>query len=181
MFLHTTDGGQHWQFLAGPDNPDRLHLNGILGLADSTLLIVGESGQLHRSVDSGEHWQAIDSGTNASLYALTQLRDGRVLALGFGGTLLSSDDQGASWQALSIPTRAGLYGATQLVDGSLLLGGQGGVLLHSEDGQHFDAWHLPGRKNAWLSVAETTPKQLVLSGNGGLLALSLEELKEQTQ
>ncbi|WP_060544878.1 YCF48-related protein [Pseudomonas sp. NBRC 111136] len=181
MFLHTVDGGQHWQFLAGPENPERLHLNGLLGLADGGLLVAGEGGQLHRSSDGGQHWETLDSGSNASLYKLLQLNGGRLLVLGFGGTLLSSDDQGASRQPLSVPARAGLYGAAQLVDGSLLLGGHGGVLLHSEDGRSFELWQLPGRKNAWLSVAEAAPGQLVLSGNGGLLALSLAELKEQKQ
>ncbi len=181
MFLHTVDGGQHWQFLAGPDNPERLHLNSVLGLADGGLLVAGEGGQLHRFQADGQGWQVLDSGSNASLYKLLQLNSGQLLALGFGGTLLSSDDQGASWQRLAVPTRAGLYGGAQLADGSLLLTGQGGVLLHSDDGRHFELWQLPGRKSTWLSVAESTPGQLVLSGNGGLLALSLAELKEHKQ
>ncbi|GGE53806.1 hypothetical protein GCM10007421_30330 [Halopseudomonas oceani] len=181
MFLHTVDGGQHWQFLTGPGNPDRLHLNGVLGLTDGALIVVGEGGQIHRSRDGGQHWQALDSGSNASLYKLLELHDGRLLTLGFGGTLLSSDDQGTSWKALDVPTRAALYGAAQLADGSLLLGGQGGVLLHSEDGLSFELWQLPDRRNTWMSVVEAAPGQLVLSGNGGLLALSLNELEEQQQ
>ena len=181
MFLHTVDGGQHWQFHAGPDNPERLHLNSVLGLADGVLLVAGEGGQLYRSSADGQGWQALASGTADSLYKLMQLNSGQLLALGFGGTLLSSEDQGRSWQRLAAPTRASLYGGAQLTDGSQLLCGQGGVLLHSDDGRHFELWQLRGKKNAWLGVAETAPGQLLLSGTSGLLALSLAELKEKKQ
>ena len=55
------------------------------------------------------------------------------------------------------------------------------MLLHSDDGRRFELWQLRGKKNAWLGVAETAPGQLLLSGNSGLLALSLAELKEKKQ
>ncbi|MGE8336482.1 YCF48-related protein [Pseudomonas laurylsulfatiphila] len=179
IILHTRDAGQTWQYAAGLDNPDRLHLNAVLGLSDGSLLVAGEGGHLHRSSDGGEHWQRLPPVSNASLYKLLAVKDGRLLALGFGGTLLGSDDQGQRWHVVQVPTRASLYGGGPLADGSLLLTGQGGALLHSRDGRHFELWQAPGKKNAWLGAVEVADKRLLLIGNGGLQTLSLAELKEQ--
>ncbi|MNZ22930.1 Ycf48-like protein precursor [compost metagenome] len=180
MLVHTTDGGRNWAFLPGLDNPERLHLNAVLGLADGSLLVAGEGGRLHRSADGGQHWQASEPITPASLYKLMALRDGRVLALGFGGTLLSSRDQGASWQQLTLPAKASLYGGEQFADGSLLLVGQGGLLLHSRDLVRFHTWSAAG-KAPWLGAAALAGERLALVGSGGLRVLPLAELTEPAQ
>lgn len=180
MFVHTRDGGKTWAYVPGLENPERLHLNAVLGLADGSLLVAGEGGRLYRSSDNGEHWLPGQQLTQASLYNLLQLQSGQLLALGFGGTLLSSQDQGQSWTNLPVPVRAGLYGGTQLTDGSLLLGGQGGVLLYSADGQQFQAWQGQS-KAAVLGVSAINPGQLALIGSNGLQVLPLATLKEQLQ
>ncbi|MFC5699341.1 WD40/YVTN/BNR-like repeat-containing protein [Pseudomonas sp. GCM10022186] len=180
MIVHTRDGGKTWAFVPGLENPDRLHLNAVLGLAAGNLLVAGEGGHLYRTNDAGRHWQRIQPSTPASLYKLMQLRDGRVLALGFGGTLLSSQDQGDSWQQVPLPVRAGLYGGVELDDGSLLLAGQGGVLLASRDGQRFRPWS-SANKAALLGVAAIDPTQLALVGGRGLQVLPMTEIREQLQ
>lgn len=180
MIVHTRDGGSSWDYVSGLDNPERLHLNALIGLADDSLLVAGEGGRLYHSRDAGEHWQPGQQLTQASLYKLLPLQNGQVLALGFGGTLLSSHDQGQSWTTLPIPIRASLYGGTQLADGSLLLACQGGALLFSVDGQQFKVWQGTS-KAALLGVAAITPEQLALIGSNGLQILPLSMLKEQMQ
>lgn len=178
MILHTTDGGAHWQYLAGLDNTDRLHLNSLVGLADGTLLVAGEGGRLYRQV-AGQ-WQPAQQLTQASLYRLQVLRDGRLLAMGFGGALFSSSDQGQHWQAIALPVKASLFGATQLADGGVLLSGQGGLLLYSEDLQHFGQWRGVS-KTPWMGVASAPGGQLTLVGGSGVQQLPLAELKESLQ
>ncbi|MCY1364288.1 hypothetical protein D9M69_510850 [compost metagenome] len=180
IIVHTRDGGQHWEFVSTLDNPERLHLNTVLGLSDGSLLVAGEGGRLYRSSDNGSHWLPAEQLTDASLYKLVPLMDGRLLALGFGGTLLSSQDQGASWKTIQLPVPVGLYGATQLRDGSVLLAGQGGVLMMSTDGQHFQPWQAPD-KAALLGVAPVESGKLALIGSSGLQVLPLAEIKEQLQ
>ncbi|WP_271410948.1 WD40/YVTN/BNR-like repeat-containing protein [Pseudomonas sp. Q1-7] len=178
MILHTTNGGQSWAFVSSLDNPERLHLNAVLGLADGSLLVAGEGGRLHRSNDGGQSWAAGEALTDASLYKLLQLSDGRVLLLGFGGALLSSADLGSTWQPIPLPSRANLYGASQLADGSLLLAGQGGTLLVSPDGERFRRWQAPN-KAALLGVAPLPAKQLAVIGRDGLQLLPHSVLEEQ--
>ncbi|MBO3273931.1 WD40/YVTN/BNR-like repeat-containing protein [Pseudomonas schmalbachii] len=180
MIVHTADGGQSWEYLSSLDNPERLHLNAVLGLADGSLLVAGEGGRLYRSSDGGRTWQPAQQPTQASLYKLLQLADGRLLALGFGDTLLSSQDQGQNWQSVALPVRAGLYGGEQLADGSLLLAGQGGVLLASRDGRNFTPWQGKGR-SALLGVAAIDAGQLALIGSAGLQVMPLAGIGEQRQ
>lgn len=180
MIVHTRDGGQSWTFVAGLDNPERLHLNSVLGLDDGTLLVAGEGGRLHRSSDGGNTWAAAQQLTDASLYKLVQLSDGRVLTLGFNGTLQVSHDQGQGWRRIALPVEASLYGATQLEDGTVLLAGQGGTLLASRDGEKFQRWQA-ANKVALLGVAPFNGESLLLIGSDGLKLLSRADLKEQLQ
>lgn len=175
--LQTTDGGDSWVYIYGLDNPDRLHLNSVLGLTNGDLLIAGEGGRLFRQ--SAGHWQPAQMLTPASLYKLMQLRDGQVLAMGFGGALFTSHDEGRHWQAATVPGATNLYGAEQLSDDSVLLTGQAG-LLHSKDLQHFRVLQ-PRNKAIWLGAAALPDGTLALVGNRGLRLLGREEIMEYLQ
>jgi photosystem II stability/assembly factor-like uncharacterized protein len=180
MIVHTKDGGKNWDYVSSLVNPDRLHLNAVLGLSDGTLLVAGEGGNLYRSEDDGKHWQATQQLTQASLYKLMQLTDGRLIALGFGGTLLSSPDLGQSWKRIKSPASIGLYGGRQLADGSLVLSGQGGVLLYSRDGEHFRLWQSENVSSV-MGVEQISDQLLALTGSSGLQVISLDSVKEQLQ
>jgi photosystem II stability/assembly factor-like uncharacterized protein len=179
IFLKTSDGGESWRAV-GLDNPDRLHLNSVLGLADGSLLVAGEGGRLYRSADGGEHWDNTQQPTDASLYTLAELADGQVLAAGFGGTLLASNDHGVSWTPRELPVKANLYGIKQLTKGDVIVAGSGGVLLRSLDGHTFESWRAPS-KAALLNVDESRTGQLLLVGTGGLQVLPISPFKEPAQ
>lgn len=180
MILHTTDAGKNWAFVSTLPNPERLHLNTVLGLADGTLLVAGEGGRVHRSADAGVTWEPVKQLTDGSFYKLMQRADGQALLVGFGGVLMSSADSGQNWQRIALPVRASLYGANELADGTLLITGQGGLMLASQDGQQFKRWQSPN-KSALLGVASFTPEKLALVGNDGLQLLPHDVLKEQLQ
>lgn len=178
MILHTRDGGRSWAFLPGLDNPERFHLNAVLGLANGSLLVAGEGGRLYHQL-AGQ-WQSVQTLTNASLYKLLALADGQVLVMGFGGALFESDDQGASWQTVDLPVKASLYGGTQLSDGNLVLTGQAGLVLYGPRADQLRAWRDAG-KSAWLGAASLPDEHLALVGSAGLRVLPLSEFKEQLQ
>lgn len=180
MIVHTTDGGQNWRFLVTLDNPERLHLNSVVGLSTGELLVAGEGGRVYRSLDAGQHWSDAMQLSKASIYKILPLSDGRVLAFGFGGSLFSSADEGRSWQSVTLPTNASLYGGTQLADGSVLLVGQGGAVLRSTDGVNFGLLPSPV-KAPWMGVAEVESKQLVLIGAGGMQKVSMATLSGAVQ
>lgn len=178
MILHTSDGGRTWAFMPGLDNPDRLHLNAVLGLPDGNILVAGEGGRLYRRV--GEQWQPAQQLTQSSLYHFMRLRDGSLLVMGFGGALFASHDQGASWQSLAAPVKSSLYGGEQLADGGILLTGQAGVLLYAKDGHNFHTWQGAGRA-PWLAAAQLDGGDLALVGSAGLRTVSRTTLEEAAQ
>jgi photosystem II stability/assembly factor-like uncharacterized protein len=178
MIVHTRDGGSTWEFLSGLDNPERLHLNAVLGTADGSLLVAGEGGRMYRQ--SNGQWQTLEPQTKASLYKLMSLRDGKTLAMGFGGALYVSEDQGLSWQNIALTSRASLYGGTQLNDGAVVLTGSGGTLFYSNDLEHFSTWH-GSAKSPLLGAAQLAEGQLALIGSNGLRVLPLADIKEQLQ
>lgn len=180
MIVHTKDGGQNWDYVSALVNPDRLHLNSVLGLSDGTLLVAGEGGHLYRSQDGGTHWLPSQQLTQASLYKLMQLTDGRLIAFGFGGTVLSSLDQGKTWKSIKTPASIGLYGGRQLADGSLVLSGQGGVLLYSRDAEHFRLWQ-SANISSLMGIEQIKDGLLGLAGSNGLQVVSLDTVKEQLQ
>lgn len=175
MVLQTGDGGKRWDYVAGLENPERLHLNTVLGLANGDLLVAGEGGRLYRQVDG--QWLTAQQLTPASLYKLMQLHDGQILAMGFGGALFVSRDQGQHWQPIPLPIKASLYGGEQLADGSLWLTGQAGLLLHSMDLRQFSV-RQSAIRGAWLGAVSLGNQQLALVGNNGLRVLATDELKE---
>lgn len=178
MIVHTRDGGSTWEFLSGLDNPERLHLNAVLGTADGSLLVAGEGGRMYRQ--SAGQWQTLEPLTKASLYKLMSLRDGKTLAMGFGGALYVSADQGLSWQNIALTSRASLYGGTQLSDGAVVLTGSGGTLIYSNDFAHFSTWQ-GSAKSPLLGAAQLAEGQLALIGSNGLRVLPLADIKEQLQ
>lgn len=177
IVLHTTDGGMSWAYVPELDNPDRLHLNTVLGLANGDLMIAGEGGRLYRQ--SGGRWQPAQVLTPASLYKLTQLRDGRVLAMGFGGALFISKDDGQQWQASRLSNGSHLYGAEQLPDDSVLITGQAG-LIYSHDMQQLRVLQVRD-KSVWLGAAALPDGTLALVSNRGLRLLEPNEIKEYLQ
>jgi photosystem II stability/assembly factor-like uncharacterized protein len=69
--------GQHWNNQAGGTKEG---LNSIFGTSDGKVLwVVGESGTILRSGDSGKHWKRKFSGTNENLNSIFGISDGKHL------------------------------------------------------------------------------------------------------
>jgi photosystem II stability/assembly factor-like uncharacterized protein len=62
------------------------------------LVAVGEGGTILRSED-GDHWTAIESGTNEALNAVAAADNNTFWAVGNRGTALKSGDGGRTWAA----------------------------------------------------------------------------------
>ena len=106
----------------------------------TVFITVGERGVILTSAD-GINWQAIESGTDANLYAVAT--DGPfVIAVGFEleggpGIILQSTDHGASWTVKARPTgvvlEAVAINASTVVVGGNRWGWGTGIALISED------------------------------------------------
>jgi photosystem II stability/assembly factor-like uncharacterized protein len=93
---------------------------------DSAALAFGLRGNAVRSLDRGEHWQQIKTGTAASLQGGLVLRDGRILLFAENGQIVLGDQRAEHFQLVDKQ----LLPATEAVevrDDQLVLVGPGGV------------------------------------------------------
>jgi photosystem II stability/assembly factor-like uncharacterized protein len=90
------------------------------------LLAYGLRGTAYRSLDGGQHWEAVDTGVTASITASQVLRDGRLLLCSQAGDVLVSDDDGAHFRRLT-PKAPMSYTGLAVSGDALVLSGLKGV------------------------------------------------------
>ena len=91
----------------------------------------GLRGTAYRSRDGGRHWDAIDTGTTASITASHVLRDGRVLLCSQAGDVLVSHDDGARFSRVPLKTPMPCTGITA-AGNALVLSGLRGVRVERD-------------------------------------------------
>ncbi|WP_246166870.1 WD40/YVTN/BNR-like repeat-containing protein [Marinobacter salinexigens] len=166
--FHTKDGGESWQdWSPRLDNPQKFHLNAIAQVAGGAMVIVGEAGQIHVSVDGGDTWQRRESPYPGSLFGV--IGTGRVnemLAFGLRGTLMFSSDLGKSWSMISTGSTSTLNGG-EAEDSRIVLVGNGGtVLVSGNGGETFREYVRPDRQGL-MSVVPASGTDLLVVGEGG--------------
>ncbi|MET3434584.1 photosystem II stability/assembly factor-like uncharacterized protein [Herbaspirillum seropedicae] len=136
LLLHTQDGGKSWQQVKLPTAPGQqrgdLNLLHIFPGRDGALFVAAEQGVLYRSRDGGQHWEALATGTKASLWSGVTTASGAIVVGGLGGKLLRSDDGGQHWQVIASPT-SGSITALRSEGNQVMASSLSGALLASED------------------------------------------------
>jgi len=136
LLLHTRDGGKSWQQVKLPTAPGQqrgdLNLLHIFPGRDGALFVAAEQGVLYRSPDGGQHWEALATGSKASLWSGVVTASGAIIVGGLGGKLLRSEDGGQHWQVLASPT-SGSITALRSEGNQVMASSLSGALLVSED------------------------------------------------
>ncbi|MGC4240791.1 MAG: YCF48-related protein [Herbaspirillum sp.] len=136
LLLHTRDGGKSWQQVKLPTAPGQqrgdLNLLHIFPGRDGALFVAAEQGVLYRSPDGGQHWEALATGSKASLWSGVVTASGAIIVGGLGGKLLRSEDGGQHWQVLASPT-SGSITALRSEGNQVMASSLSGSLLVSED------------------------------------------------
>lgn len=90
-----------------PDSPTRItsaNLEGVDFASATRGVIVGASGTILRTDNSGDTWVSMNSGTVVSLRDVAFPHEDHAIALGDGGVILRSDDGGFTWSSQSSGT-----------------------------------------------------------------------------
>ena len=169
LLLRTVDGGATWQPLQdAADNPKKLHLYAVRGIADD-VYIAGEQGLLLKLHRPSGRFQALKTPYQGTLFGITG--NARALvAHGLRGNVVRSTDAGASWQAINTGVPVGLTAGIVDAQGRIVLASQAGHLLASgDDGASFTPIRTerPVPAAALASAAGT----LVVAGPRGVQAL----------
>jgi photosystem II stability/assembly factor-like uncharacterized protein len=118
------DGGRSWSKLSPPYAGSFF---GVLILPGAGPLIFGLRGNAFRGAADGQSWQAVKTGTDATLQGGSLTPSGEVFLVGSDGVILASRDAGASFALARSPGRRALAAVIPDMQGDLLLFGEGGV------------------------------------------------------
>lgn len=170
MIVRTEDGGESWQDWApNLENSQNFHLNGITQVTGGALVIVGEAGQIHVSVDNGDTWDRRESPYAGSLFGVTGTGQvNEILAFGLRGNTLYSEDLGRSWSMVPNEGSTTLNNAAVAEDGRItLVGNSGAVLMSTNGGESFRA-HFRNDREGVMGVVPLSGTNLLLVGEGGV-------------
>jgi photosystem II stability/assembly factor-like uncharacterized protein len=148
--LHTRDGGITWQNQECPDlaalvaggDWDRPQpaLYGIYFIDKNRGWIVGLDGVIIQTVDGGNTWKKVDSGTDKSLYSVV-IKGQKGWIVGNKGAYLMSDDGGNTWDLRenAIKTKFWLREISFVDDlHGLIVGARGTIVLTEDGGENWE-------------------------------------------
>lgn len=175
LFFETEDGGQSWNSVgARLVNPKVLHLNAIRAQGQS-VFIVGEQGQMHRSLDGGQTFEVVTSPYKGSWFTVALAGDGSVIAAGLRGNVFRSPDFGKSWQVIEGAPPVSFLSAVPLPDGAVLLANQAGQLYVTRAGSALTS--LPAQPMPPLTgLLVLQDKSLLTLTLGGVFSLAAPSL-----
>jgi len=170
-YLETPDGGRTWsgRKIIAEDK----HLNAIVRVSASRLLIFGEEGTILASPNEGRDWAKVASPYKGSLFGGVVAADGGVVAFGLRGKIFRSADAGETWTAVHNASTATLMGGARLPDGAIVLAGSAGtVLVSRDDGRSFGPLET-GTSKAFSKPLPGAPNAVMILGEGGARMLPL--------
>jgi len=101
---------------------------------NGSLYIAGYPGHLLKSLDSGQTWQEISTGSRAAFFSFTYFDDKVALISGPKGLILRSEDGGASWVKMETGTEIPIFEVKALQGTSHAWAvGHFNTILHSSD------------------------------------------------
>lgn len=172
LFFETHDGGRTWLGRADRlSNPKALHLYAIRSQG-RRIYIVGEQGQLHRSVDGGMTFEALSSPYKGSLFAMDFTDTADLVIAGLRGNAFRSSDDGQTWQRIEGMAPVSIIGTSPLVDGGLLLANQEGQMFVDRPGSSVKAITIPPMQPL-AGVLQLKDGVLLALGVGGVVRVPM--------
>lgn len=159
-------------------HPDRLLING-LAHAGNRLAAVGELGEILVSEDNGVSWisATVTPQRGSTLTQVLFLDDKLGWAVGHDSWVLRTDDGGKTWEEVHFEDEGSepLLNLAATTEGNVIAVGSFGRLIKSKDRGR--AWEVVDTKlgdRHLYAVAAADGQRLMLAGEGGLLARSVD-------
>jgi photosystem II stability/assembly factor-like uncharacterized protein len=168
--IMTTDGGTTWVSIADRlNNPDRNHLNAIVG-KDNLMYIAGEAGHVYRSTNAGASWTQLESPDpeNGSFFAINVVSDNEVFIAGLRGVMYRSVDRGANWKQIAETLHKNINTVFFVDKDTVLAVGNDGAFLRSRDGGRTFQENVRKNRLTVASVTAAADGNYILVGAGGV-------------
>jgi len=174
--LESRDGGKTWEpRLLSPDSEDDYHLNDLFKGPSGAIYIPAEFGNVYRSTDNGETFEALQTPYEGSFWGGMALANDAILVWGMRGNAYLSEDRGKSWIKAVTNTDRSISGGIQLEDGRIVLTGLSGLVLVSSDGGKTFTETVREDRNSFAQVAPGPDAQTVwLLGDPGIRRQKLD-------
>lgn len=170
LFFETHDGGATWTSVSHLlDNPKALHLYAIRS-SGKAVFVVGEQGQMHRSVDGGQTFTPLTSPYKGSWFTLSTEPNGGVLVAGLRGNAFYSSDLGTTWQSLVGAPPVSFVSSALRTDGSVVLGNQAGQLFTTRAGAPLSVLKTPAMPPL-TGLLDLGSSALLVTGFGGPISI----------
>lgn len=118
------------------DEGIQYHLNGLIRLADDTLLVAAEAGRYYLSTDAGDSWLQQELDYQGSLFGITHMRQADCLVMyGLRGHVFQNckSETGerdlSQWNEIRTGSDAGLFAAAEDQAGRLWISGANGAIF----------------------------------------------------
>lgn len=112
-------------------------LNGIWMYNENIGWVVGESGTILKTVDSGINWTSIETPVNVNFNRIKFYNLYTGYIVGDGGVILKSIDGGDTWFSLETPVTDNLNDLFIISENNVCVVGDNGTILLSIDGTNF--------------------------------------------
>jgi photosystem II stability/assembly factor-like uncharacterized protein len=124
LLLKSTDKARTFTRLALPYNGT---LFGVASVPGGELVVFGLRGNAYASMDSGQHWKRIQTGTASTLTAALVLQDGSLVLADESGQVLRRGAQDSVFKNLPLKNAAYVAALAETAPGTLLLVGARGI------------------------------------------------------
>ncbi len=174
------DGGSSWHRRDLPGKLERGELpfwQGSVLERRGVMLVAGEAGRAARSIDGGETWQIIDTGSGENLYgSFADESTGQLFLAGSRGTLLISGDGGVTWRGLASGTDQELRRFHRDLRSRALLcfGARGALVVSHDDGRTWTPAASGTEGVLRKAMHEPRTNHLLLVGGQGTLLRSID-------
>jgi len=168
--IATQDGGVTWSNVAERlNNPDRNHLNAIVGQGD-LMYIAGEAGHVFRSTNGGASWVQLESPDpeNGSFFAINIISSNEVFIAGLRGVMYRSVDRGDSWKQIAETLHKNINAAYFVDKDTVLAVGNDGAFFRSRDGGRTFQGDVRKNRLTIASAAAAANGDYILVGAGGV-------------
>jgi len=114
--------------------PNNMVILDIHSFNEDTLIAVGESGTIMKSIDGGSTWTTQNSGTSYNLYDIECINLNNYYVCGLDGTILHTIDGGSTWTTQNSGTSYNLLSITFIDQNNGYICGYNSTILHTIDG-----------------------------------------------
>lgn len=167
--------------LSSPSSSSSQQLNDVCSFDGTNVVVVGNSGSVYFSSDSGSTWTSVSPGTTSDLSGLVCPSSTVLAAVGSAATIITSSNGGSSWSSVS-SAALGLGGLSLSVDflfhsvsalstSQLYVAASNGAILYSSN--FGSSWSLVSKLSSTAYSLGVYSDSLAVIGGEGLVTTAV--------